>query len=365
MSTIFALAGLNSSDYKFARQADQRLLYTAIQEYVTRANDDMRGAMDLFVNETTEIVTERYQLPMNGMMQPRADGTRGMARAQRGSWDVAFPIADYSEQVAMTDVEAAYMTPAALDAHIKGIVSMYANRVRFEILKRLFNSNASTVEDPKHGTLTIRPLANGDAALYPANIWSDAEATENHYLESNYAASAISDTNDPIVTIVSELEEHFGYPSGGSPIVVLISSDQSAKVRALTDFVELPDRYIEVGAQTDTPNGLPTIPTSARFIGRHKRGAWIAEWGAGSTGQVPTNYMLGIHSETGRPLRMRVDPAETGLPRGLATVLRDDRYPIESLEWRARFGFGAANRLNGVVMELGTGGSYTVPAIYA
>jgi hypothetical protein len=33
-------------------------------------------------------------------------------------------------------------------------------------------------------------------------------------------------------------------------------------------------------------------------------------------------------------------------------------------EWRTRFGVGVANRLNAVVMELGSGGTYTIPTGY-
>jgi hypothetical protein len=34
-------------------------------------------------------------------------------------------------------------------------------------------------------------------------------------------------------------------------------------------------------------------------------------------------------------------------------------------EWRWRFGLGTRNRLNGVIMELGVGGSYSIPSDYA
>ena len=46
-------------------------------------------------------------------------------------------------------------------------------------------------------------------------------------------------------------------------------------------------------------------------------------------------------------------------------VAQEKKHPIERLTWRHRFGFGVRNRLNGVVMELGTGGTYTIPTAYA
>jgi len=39
------------------------------------------------------------------------------------------------------------------------------------------------------------------------------------------------------------------------------------------------------------------------------------------------------------------------------------RYMFDSF-WRHRMGYGVANRLNGVVMELAAGGTYTIPTVY-
>jgi hypothetical protein len=72
-----------------------------------------------------------------------------------------------------------------------------------------------------------------------------------------------------------------------------------------------------------------------------------------------------VHLEAEPPLKERVDPTETGLPRGLTPVVIDPAYPIQSLEMRARYGMGVANRLNGVVLELGTGGTYSIPSAFA
>jgi hypothetical protein len=220
----------------------------------------------------------------------------------------------------------------------------------------LFNNVATTFTDERNGSLTIQPLANNDSVVYPPVLGSVSDATENHYLESNYASASISDTNDPVVTIVNDIEEHFGTQTGNGNIVVFINNAETAKITALTAFVDTPDRFVREGVQTAVPGAIPNIP--GKILGRHRNGAWISEWR-----HIPANYLLGIHLEAPPPLKMRVDPAETGLPRGLALVSRDQMYPLEASEWRARFGFGVANRLNGVVVELGTGGSYSVPTV--
>ena len=125
------------------------------------------------------------------------------------------------------------------------------------------------------------------------------------------------------------------------------------------DKMFLPDRYIRVGDNTDVPQGLPNVP--GRIIGRHGHGAWVVEWR-----WVPSAYMIGIHLGQPGPLVRRVDPADTGLwSGGLALVARDEQFPFEASVWRHRFGFGGGNRLNGVVMELGTGGTYSIPSGYS
>ena len=95
-----------------------------------------------------------------------------------------------------------------------------------------------------------------------------------------------------------------------------------------------------------------------RVVGR-TNGVWVVEWR-----WIPANYMVAIDLDQPAPLKMRVDLAATGLPRGLNMVAQNDKYPLMGAEFRDRFGIGAGNRLNGVVMELGTGGTYTIPTAY-
>ena len=356
MTFSLGLAGISASDYQFARNIDQRLVYEAIARYVAAANDSAAAAMSLFVQETTELASERYQLPGSGYLPERADGTNSPALKATGSWDVGYPISDYGGQIANTDIEMAYMTPAELERHVNNVVTAYSNTVRKAILTRLFKNTTNSYVG-KSGTVTVQPLANGDSVVYPPVLGSVSEATENHYIETNYASASISDTNDPVVTIIDELEEHFGNRTGNSDILVFINQAQTAKIAGLTNFVDTPDLRVAEGTNTAVPTNLPAnVP--GKVLGRHRSGAWVIEWR-----YIPANYLLGIHAEAEKPLKMRVDPAATGLPRGLAPVYGDEGRPIETMEWRARFGFGVANRLNGVAVELGTGGSYTIPTV--
>jgi hypothetical protein len=80
---------------------------------------------------------------------------------------------------------------------------------------------------------------------------------------------------------------------------------------------------------------------------------------------MPAEYLLGIHMDAPAPLRMRLDPADTGLGAGLQLVAENERFPISSAFYRNRFGFGVGNRLNGVVVQLVASTSYTIPTGYS
>lgn len=356
MTAIFGLIGLNDSDYAYVNTAGQALVFGAANMYIAKANQDMLDAIGVFVEEVTETYKERYKLPGGGRLQKRGGQAQSAAVKAAGAWDVAYPLEDFGAQVAETDVAMAYMTPQEFQRHVDTVIAQNANTVRHEILYRIFNNTQRSFVDPQWATLLVEPLANGDAALYPPVLGSESEATENHYLESGYAAASISDTNNPYATMVDELEEHFGDRTGGNNIVTFINQAQVAKTSDLTDFDEVPDRFIRVGSNTDVPESLPLVP--GKIIGRVS-GTWVVQWR-----WIPSGWMFSMHLDEVPPLKMRVDPAATGLGRGLQLVAREEKYPIESAHWRHRFGVGTGNRLNGVVMELGTGGTYSIPTAY-
>jgi hypothetical protein len=358
MSGIFGALNINDSDRVFLSTMGQRVIYDAIQQVLAQHNADMMAAMGVFVDQTTSDYKLRYKLPGGGRLQRLATQAPSGAVKSYGSWDVAFPLEGFGAQIAGNRIDMAYMTVQDLNRHIDTVTQQDINTVRFEILKALLNSGQDTFVDPLWGSLSIEPLANGDSVVYPPVLGSETEATENHYVETGYLASAISDTNNPYESLAGELEEHFGAPTGGSNIVAFINNAQTALTTALSDFTEVVDRYTAAGASRDTLSVLPpSLP--GRVVGR-TNGVWVVEWRF-----IPANYILGVHLDAPKPLVQRVDPADTGLPQGLTLVATDEEHPITSSYYEHRFGFGVGNRLNGVVAELGNGGTYTVPTAYA
>lgn len=361
MPTMYGALGLEDTDRVFNATVGQRAIYELTNQYIGVYRENQQLAQSVFVEMMTADHKLRYKLPGSGYMQRRGRSATPAAIKAAGSWDVAFPLEDFGDTIAADDVTMAYITAAELQRHIDTVLSRDANTRRFEILNRLFNSVASTFVDELWGSLTIQPLANGDATLYPPVIGSMTDATENLYLESGYASSAISDTNNPYVTIANKLESHFGTPTGGSNIAVFINNAETAKTQALTNFIPITAMGINPGLQTATIGNMPPELTAGswRILGREEgAGCWVVEWR-----WIPSGYMIGVNLDAPKPLMERTDPADTGLGTGLQLVARDIEFPWETSVWRDRFGYGTGNRLNGVAFELGTGGTYTVPTV--
>lgn len=358
MSQIYAALGLPDHDRSYINTLGQAVVFEATQDLLADYNAELAAAMAVFVERTTTDHKIRYKLPMSGRMQRRGGQARSGAVKAVGQWDVALPLEEFGDAIAGDRVAMAYMTLPEYDRHLDGIMLRNANTRRHELLRTLFRNDSRTFVDDNYGDLTVVPLANGDAVLYPPVQGSESEAMSDHFLVSGYAASAISDVNNPVKVMVRKLVQRFGAEQGNSNIGIFIHSDQTDKVMDLADFEEVTDRFVVLGADGNTLTGLPqNVP--GRVIGR-VNGAWVIEWDF-----IPTGYAMGIHFGAPRPVLQRVDPADTGLTSGLQLVSNDEKYPFQGSEWSDRFGLGVGNRLNGVVMQLTTDVSYTIPAAFA
>lgn len=354
MSALFGLLGLSDSERVFVSTLGQDVVYDAVNELVNRYNLELNQMMSLFVEMPTTNHKERYKLAGGGRLAKMSTEAPAPEVKAYGGWDVAYPLEQFGAGLGGSRVTMAYMSVQDLDRHLKTIFIQDMNRVRFEILRRLFNNVQRSFGDDLWGTLLVEPLANGDAVVYPPVIGSEVEAVENHYYHTGYATASISDTNNPYATIAAELEEHFGKPVGGSNIICFINTAEEAKTRALTDFVEVVDRFVSPGDDTATPFGLPAS-TPGRVIGRVS-GCWVSVWD-----WIPATYIKAIHLGASKPLKVRYDPADTGLPRGLALVAESEKYPLKESHWEHRMGFGVGNRLNGVFLELDVS-TWDIPA---
>lgn len=357
MASRYGLLTLFDSDREFVNTVGQSIVYDEIQKLAARWNADMQLATSVFISGQTSDFKIRFKLPGGGHMQRTRQQSGPGAVKVYGDWDVAFPLEEFGDAIADNEVDLAYMTAGDINRHLSTIFIRATNTYRYEMLKALLNNTQDSFVDERKGTLLIEPLANGDAVVYPPVLGAEDGATEDHYLESGYTVANISDTNNPLVTGRDELEEHFGSSPAGENIVAICAPDVSSKIAAtLTGFVHVVDRFIRVGVDTDVPINFPNIP--GKIIGRHS-GVWVAEWR-----WLPATYMIFLHLDEEPPLMERIDLPETGLGSGLQLVANDEIHPLSKATWRWRFGLGAANRLNGCIIEVANGGTYSVPTGY-
>ena len=361
MSNIYGLLGIQDyvADRTFVNQIGQQIVYDAVQAEINRINEDLNGAIRVFVSESTEDFKRRYKLPGSGYMQLRSRIAPLGATKTGGAWDVAFPLLDYGDSIATDDVSVAYMSVRDLNVHLDSIQSRAINTTRYSILQALLNNTVWAFKDELNGDLNVQPLANQDGTLYPPVMGAETEAEDNHYLVSGYTTASISDTNDPFPTIIDELAEHFGQSAQGDNIVVFFGAGATGKIEDLTDFEVVNDRYIQMGANANEVVGLPAnLPGLVK--GRHAKGAWGVEWR-----RMPADYLIALHMSVEAPLIERVDTAASGLARGLQMVARNEAFPLEQSFYRMRRGFGTGNRLNGVVMQMKAPGTYDIPTGFA
>lgn len=358
MSSIAGILGIADSSRVYVNTVGQRVVYDAVNQLLSQYNADVAAQTRVFVGETTSLFQERYVLPGGGRLQRLGNQAPSASVKRTGKWDVAYPLESFGAAQGSNRVEYAYLTVGDVDSAVQTIVAQDINTRRFEMLKAILNNTTRTFVDPINGSLSIQPLANGDTVVYPPVLGSESEATDDHYVVSGYAAADVSDTNNPLITGRDELEEHFGTPTGGGQIVSFINNAQVAKIKALAEFNSVVDMAITPGANTDRVNMLPNVP--GRILGRTDSGVWVSEWR-----WVPSGYIVNVSLDAPPPLKMRVDPTDTGLGSGLQLVAEDQINPLRVAYWENRFGIGCANRLNGVVIQLKASGSYDIPTGYS
>jgi len=356
--TIAGILGIEDSERDFVEGIGQRQVFDATEEYTAMVNEDLARAASLFIDGETEDHKFRYYLPADGELQETSELGRPGESKITGEWDVALPLRSFGDAIGTSRIDIAYMTIADWQRHVDGVVLRSQNTLRKEILKALLDNVQYTFKDKLRGSLTIVPLANGDSVLYPPLPGDSTAATANHYLESGYLASAISDTNNPIKTISDKLRARFSSNGSIRRRLVLSADNMQDKIEALTEFEDVDDSNIQKGANSDRVLNLPAgVP--GEVIGYCNK-AYVSIWQ-----WLPDNYQIGIDLLAPKPLRFRVDPSYTGLARGLHLVVQDQNFPLTKSDWEWRFGVGVVNRLNGVVMEVANGGSYTVPTGYS
>lgn len=350
MAFWFGDIGLESSDMLFNNTVGQQVIYEFSQELIDMYNRDVAASASIFVGGRTENYKERYKLPGGGMMQRRGRQSPSATTKASGSWDCAYPLLDFSDSMGLDDVTQSYLTMEEYQVHLQNIMNRDTNTYRFELLRSMFNNNSYAFPDELWGSLTVQPLANGDATLYPPTLGAIVDGTSNYFAVSGYAASAISDSNNPITGAVAALQSRWGTPTGGSNIAVFYNPTEQAKLEALASFVQVQFHLTRPGVNTatvDIPGIDERLLRSSWEVRGNFNGATGCKWA-----NIPSGYLLFVHLDAPPPLVERVDMAKANLGTGLQLVGQNNDELIRTSMWRHRFGLGVRNRLNGYVVQL-------------
>jgi hypothetical protein len=325
------------------------VVWDAVDESIRFHQEALDNALGLFCETTTEFKT-RYELAYGAELQETDVFGRARPIQPAGYYDVSFPWRRAGIALASTVEDKATMK--VQEAHRATVALMEADARwnRKYLLAALFNSANYNFVDDAHGTLAIKPLANGDGDLYLRKN-SDTAAVDTHFQAQ---AAAIADATNPYSTIRAELLEH---PENGGEVLVLIASSLVDTTRALAEYKSLPDMNVQPGANTDV---VVASRLGVAFPGTLKgyledSQVWIAEWES-----LPAGY--GVATTTAprdKALRMREHEVES--LRGFAAEGNRDNWPYSEVQWVRRRGYGAYNRVGAHALYVG-GGAWAVPA---
>jgi hypothetical protein len=243
------------------------------------------------------------------------------------------------------------------------------NRLMFtRVMKQIFNSTTK-VADIDGEVVNVYPFYNGDTMVPPK--WKNTVHTSghNHYLESGAA------TVDPgdLQAMADHLLHHGYNMAAGYRLVLMVNAAQGATIRtfragtasALYDFI--PSQNYGGGIYIPSNGGIIGAPTLANIPGLNTIGSY-GPFSIVEEDYIPAGFMFafatGGEMAIGNPVGIRQH--ENASLQGLRLVKgRDNDYPLIDSYYLHGMGTGIRHRGAGVVMEIGNGGTYTVPAAYA
>ncbi len=341
----------------FARRVKE-VGYEVINDAVEQSAQLFAAEQDALLSAVAEAINPKkpqmlFRLPVTVEMQPLQGEDDSPVPVQGfDEYQLAFPLFDVGlawgnnrkSRVKITVAEANEFTLNALQAD--------ARWHRRQMLTALLNNTSYTFSDKEWGTLTVKPLANGDSDKYTTT--NGSTATDNHYLAQ---ANPISDTDYPFGDIADELTEH---PDNRGDVVVYVARNLRSSVRALADFIPFAaNPNIQPGISADTLTDFPDVPFGERRLGYlDEAGVYVVQWNA-----LPDNYMLAITTENSRRVlgyRDEPEPELQGLRIEVASF--DGNHIVQRL-LRTR-GFAVQNRVAAVCFYVGNA-TYQVPSGYS
>lgn len=354
MTTAYGFVDLQHLFNTRINEVGVERIYTAVQESAAEHNRVINGLLETFVERTTK-VQEQFELPGDGTLQPLDENGVPLPVKPSGSYQVAYPIQGGGTAWGGNRVARALMNVREANRHTVDSQTRDADWLRRHIIAALLTNTSWTFEDKAGrdgskglGSITIQPLANGDAVTYVRT--GGQNSTDNHY---GAQAAAIDDANNPFPAIRKDLTEH---PSNSGPVVVYVASNLTDSIEGLAGFVPISDPDVQEGANSDR-----LVSSLARGFGDEVLGktnkCWIIEWGA-----LPDGYMIAHASGAGPVLGMREYDAEELQGFFTENYSTDGAHTQTSMIRYA--GFGVQNRVAAYVYQVGNA-TYQIPAAFS
>ena len=348
-TVLYGFHNLESHFDSLIDEVGVQTVATAINEAVAFHNQELDALMNMFAFRTTDYKL-KFRTAARSRLQPLDQDGRARPIQMGGQYELGLPIfeagtawgANWRARMNMTVRQANETTSLLLLGDTEWI--------RDQMLAGFYAVNGWDFDDPEHGTLPVKGLANGDAITYRRR--NGSVSTDTHYLGQ---AAAIDDANDPYPTIYEELVEH---PENTGDVIALVPTNLKTATMALTGFLPFPDSNVREGINTRSLIGSPGgVNIPGTFFGYHDSGVWLAEWPGAIDSRI-------IATTTGgdRPLAMRQydNPALQGFRQ---IAVRED-HPFWEAQYFRAAGFGAWNRVGAVVYQIGNA-TVTVPTGYA
>lgn len=330
-----------------------RVVRDAINRTLAFYNDRWNRMSSSLAFQTT-LAQERFLMPGGGSLQPIDEDSNPRPTLAYAGYDVGYPIRGGGDAMGTNRLSRAMMTVEDANNHTREAQVKDRNFLINHLLASILTKDSYTWLDRTRlgytgaGSLTIQPLANGDATTY-IKTQGGSIGTDNHYLGQ---AAAIADAANPFPTIYTELKEHL---DAGEPNVdVYVPDNLLTAIQGLANFVEATDPAIIVGSDERRLRG--TIPTGFgdQSVGRVDR-CNIISWS-----KLPDNYMLAT-VRGNPPVALRQYPVS-----GFQGLFTEDNN-VDGNHFETRFlrfaGFGVRNRTAALAYMIGSG-TYANPAAY-
>lgn len=351
-SVAYGFMGLQELYNQRVAEVGTQRVYDAIQASASEYTRVLNAMLAEWA-ERLVVAQEQFELPGSGTLQPLDEWGNPLPVAPSGSYKVAYPIQGGGTAWGTNRVSRELITVEEANRNTLDAMSRDSDWLIRHMLAALLDNTTWTYVDKVGiggskglGSITIQPLANGDAVTYVRK--GGTASTDTHYLAQ---AAAILDASNPYPTIYTELMEH---PSNVGPVLVYVATDQVSGSEALTNFVPVSDPDVAYGVANDRLQRSIDRGLGDRVMGKCDN-CWLIEWG-----RLPSGYLLG-HASGTPVLGMREYPAaslqgffpEQFSADGNTVVNRMIRYA----------GFGVRNRVAAVAYYVGAG-AYAIPSGY-